>query len=364
LQSGKKPAWARTGAACGMHVKRTAPGMRAKGAYDTLNPVAISSWHGRFQDSIRDPAVLLKTASLPAAAVELARQSLQQFPLRVPRSFTAAMAAGDPADPLLRQVLPVAEEDLHVEGFSTDPLGERHRQPVPGLLAKYPGRVLLVATGVCAIHCRYCFRRHFPYADHNPSRQNWEPALAVIRGDDSISEVILSGGDPLSLPDTRLSQLISLLQAIPHLRRLRLHTRMPVVVPERVTEALLTLLAHTRLQTIVVIHANHAREISDAADIALGRLHRRGLALLNQSVLLKGVNDDASVLEELSERLFQVHVLPYYLHMLDPVAGAAHFRVDDDHARAIMVELRRRLPGYLVPRLVREEPGELSKTPL
>lgn len=341
-----------------------APGMRAKGAYDTLNPMEISSWHERFKDSIRDPAVLLEAASLPAAAVDLARQSLQQFPLRVPRSFIAAMVAGDADDPLLRQVLPVAEEDLEVEGFVTDPLGEARRQRVPGLLAKYPGRVLLVATGACAIHCRYCFRRHFPYADHNPSQQDWEPALAVIRDDDTISEVILSGGDPLSLPDAGLSQLVARLEAIPHLQRLRLHTRMPVVVPERITEALLSLLTGTRLQTVVVIHVNHAREISDVADHALGRLYRKGLALLNQSVLLKGVNDDASVLADLSERLFQVHVLPYYLHMLDPVAGAAHFRVDDNRARAIMQELRRLLPGYLVPRLVREEEGELSKTPL
>ena len=308
--------------------------------------------------------MLLEAAALPAATVDLAQQSLQQFPLRVPRSFTAAMTAGDPADPLLRQVLPVADEDQVVAGFSADPVGEWRRQPVPGLLVKYPGRALLVATAACAIHCRYCFRRHFPYADHNPSREDWRPALDVIRADASIIEVILSGGDPLSLSDAKLSHLIALLEAVPHLRRLRLHTRMPVVVPDRVTPALLALLTRTRLQTVVVIHANHAREISAAAGRALGELHGNSLTLLNQSVLLQGVNDDASVLAELSERLFQVHVLPYYLHMLDPVAGAAHFLVNDDRARTIMAELRRRLPGYLVPRLVREQEGELSKTPL
>ena len=338
--------------------------MRAKGAYDTLNSMDISSWQDQIKDAIRDPSLLLEMIDLPTTTTNLARQSLQQFPLRVPRSFAAAIMAGDSADPLLRQVLPDAAEDLAVEGFSIDPLGEARRQPAPGLLAKYPGRVLLVATGACAIHCRYCFRRHFPYAEHNPSQQDWQAALAVIRGDDSIKEVILSGGDPLSLPDARLSQLVTRLEAIPHLQRLRIHTRMPVVVPERITAALLTLLAGTRLQTVVVIHANHAREIGDAAARALDAIYRRGLALLNQSVLLKGVNDNAPVLAELSERLFRFHVLPYYLHMLDPVAGAAHFRVDDDRARAIMRELRRRLPGYLVPRLVREEEGELSKTPL
>jgi EF-P beta-lysylation protein EpmB len=338
--------------------------MRAKGAYDTLNPMDISSWQDQIKDAIRDPALLLEMIDLPTTATSLARQSLEQFPLRVPRSFAAAITTGDPADPLLRQVLPVAAEDLVVEGFGADPLGEARRQPAPGLLAKYPGRVLLVATGACAIHCRYCFRRHFPYAEYNPSQQDWQAALAVIRGDESISEVILSGGDPLSLPDARLSQLVNRLEAIPHLQRLRLHTRMPVVVPERVTEALLALLTGTRLRTVVVIHANHAREIGDAAAHALDELYRRGLTLLNQSVLLKGVNDDAPVLAELSERLFQVHVLPYYLHMLDPVAGAAHFRVDDQRARAIMQELRRLIPGYLVPRLVREQEGELSKIPL
>lgn len=340
------------------------PGMRAKGAYDTLIPMAISSWQNDLRRTIRDPGALLDAAALMDQAPALARHALRQFPLRVPLAFAAGMKAGDPEDPLLRQVLPVAAEDRAVPGFSADPLGERRQQPVPGLLYKYPGRVLLVATGACAIHCRYCFRRHFPYADSNPAREDWRPALDVIRADDTVSEVILSGGDPLILSDDALARLVALLEAVPHLIRLRIHSRMPVVVPTRITPSLLALLERTRLQAVVVIHANHAREIGEEAGHSFAALRETGLTLLNQSVLLKGVNDDVGVLADLSERLFAAGALPYYLHMLDPVAGAAHFRVDDGRARAIMRELRQRLPGYLVPRLVREEEGELSKTPL
>ena len=344
--------------------RKTAAGMRAKGAYDTLILMTISRWQNDLRETIRDPGVLLETVALTDNAPTLAQRALHQFPLRVPPAFAAAITADDPGDPLLRQVLPVAAEDAAVPGFSADPLGEYRRQPAPGLLYKYPGRILLVVTGACAIHCRYCFRRHFPYADSNPVREDWRAALDVIRSDKTISEVILSGGDPLTLSDDALAHLVDLLQAVPHLQRLRIHSRMPVVVPARVTPALLALPARTRLQTVVVIHANHAREIGEDAGRALAALRGTGLTLLNQSVLLKGVNDDAGVLADLSERLFAAGVLPYYLHMLDPVAGAAHFRVDEARARSIMGELRTRLPGYLVPRLVREEEGELSKTPL
>jgi EF-P beta-lysylation protein EpmB len=340
------------------------PGMRAKGAYDTLILMAISSWQDDLRETIRDPGALLDTVALTDQAPALARRALRQFPLRVPPAFTAEMKAGDPEDPLLRQVLPVAAEDRAVPGFNADPLGEHRRQPAPGLLYKYHGRVLLVATGACAIHCRYCFRRHFPYADSNPAREVWRAALDVIRGDETIREVILSGGDPLTLSDDALARLIDLLETVPHLQRLRIHSRMPVVVPDRITPALLALPARTRLQTVVVIHANHAREIGEDAGHSLAALRGTGLTLLNQSVLLKGVNDDVGALTDLSERLFETGVLPYYLHMLDPVAGAAHFRVDEARAQAIMKELRQRLPGYLVPRLVREEEGELAKTPL
>ncbi len=326
--------------------------------------MTISSWQDEIRRASRDPCTLPELTGIAATDLPVSGAAQAQFPLRVPDSYLKRMRRGDSMDPLLRQILPSAAEDREVPGFGADPLGEAGQQPVPGLLTKYPGRVLLVVTGVCAIHCRYCFRRHFPYQDNHAGRDNWRPALDVIRNDSSVHEVILSGGDPLSLSDDKLVMLLDELAAIDHVRRIRIHSRMPVVVPARVTDAFTSLQARLRPRIIMVIHANHGNEIDKETAAALERLHGSGLALLNQSVLLKGVNDDAAVLAELSERLFEARVLPYYLHILDPVAGAAHFLVDDDTARKIMADLRARLPGYLVPKLVREEEGELSKTPL
>jgi len=232
---------------------------------------------------------------------------------------------------------------------------------VPGVLHKYHGRVLLMATGACAVHCRYCFRRHFPYAEANPVVDRWRQALDYIAGDDSIAEVILSGGDPLSMSDRRLADLTRRLDAIPHLRRLRLHTRLPIVLPERVNDELLDWLGATRLKTAVVVHANHANEIDSSVIAALSRLKASGAELLNQSVLLRGVNDSTEALMALSEKLFEAGVLPYYLHLLDKVQGAAHFEVEETAARCLMAELSRQVPGYLVPRLVREIPGAPGK---
>lgn len=338
--------------------------MRAKGAYDTLKPMAISSWQSELRQVIRDPRTLMESVSLGDNDAALSSAATESFPVRVPHAFLNRIRHEDRDDPLLRQVLPAAAEDEETAGFNEDPLGESRHQPVPGLLAKYPGRVLLVATGVCAIHCRYCFRRHFPYQESNAAKENWQPALTAIREDAGIHEVILSGGDPLSLVDEKLFDLLQSLAAIPHISRVRIHTRMPVVVPNRITQTLVAALSGIRPRVIMVIHANHANEIDAEVAAAMTRLHAAGLPLLNQSVLLRGVNDDPAALAQLSERLFDCHVLPYYLHMLDPVAGAAHFLVDDERARAIMADLRTRLPGYLVPKLVREEEGELSKTPL
>jgi len=338
--------------------------MRAKGAYDTLKPMAISSWQSELKQAIRDPRTLMEAVSLDNNDAALSSGATESFPVRVPHAFLNRIRYEDPDDPLLRQVLPAAAEDEDTTGFNEDPLGESRHQPVPGLLAKYPGRVLLVATGVCAIHCRYCFRRHFPYQESNAGRNDWRPALTAIREDAGIHEVILSGGDPLSLADKKLSTLLESLAAIPHIRRIRIHSRIPMVLPGRITKKLVDTLTGIRPRVVMVIHANHANEIDEDVIAVMKRLHDAGLPLLNQSVLLRGVNDDAAALAELSERLFDCHVLPYYLHMLDPVAGAAHFLVDDERAQSIMADLRSRLPGYLVPKLVREEEGELSKTPL
>jgi EF-P beta-lysylation protein EpmB len=267
----------------------------------------------------------------------------------------------DPHDPLLRQVLPLADECLASEGYGDDPVGDLNAMVVPGLLHKYEGRVLLTATGACAVHCRYCFRRHFPYADANPLADQWRQSLDYIAGDESITEVILSGGDPLSLSDRRLAELVRRLDAIEHLRRLRLHTRLPIVLPERVNDEMLDWLGATRLKTAIVVHANHANEIDASVVAALKRLKASGTALLNQSVLLRGVNDSAEALMDLSEKLFDAGVLPYYLHLLDKVQGAAHFAVRESDAQQLMAEIGRQLPGYLLPRLVREIPGAPGK---
>jgi L-lysine 2,3-aminomutase len=284
------------------------------------------------------------------------------FPLLVPRGFVARMRKRDPRDPLLLQVLPRALEAEAVPGFTTDPVREQGLAD-GGVIEKYPGRALLIASGACPIHCRYCFRRAFPYAEQLAARGGWDAAVDALRTRPDLREVILSGGDPLSLSNRRLGQLVARIETT-SIRTLRIHTRFPIVVPERIDDGLLDLLGSTRLDTVVVVHCNHAHELDDGVARALRSLRPRVAALLNQSVLLRGVNDSVEALERLSERLFESQVLPYYLHLLDAVAGAAHFDVAADAGRELVARLRERLPGYLVPRLVRETPGQLSKTPI
>jgi len=261
-------------------------------------------------------------------------------------------------------VLPLLAERAQLPGYVSDPLEESDASAAPGIIHKYHGRVLLVTTGACAVHCRYCFRRHFPYQDHQQSPAQWREGLDYIRKDESISEVILSGGDPLVLGNQRLDSLLELLAAIPHLRRLRIHTRLPVVLPQRIDAQLLQLLARNRLQCCVVIHSNHPAELDGSVAAALSDLREVGVTLLNQSVLLRSINDHSDTLCLLSEKLYQHGVLPYYLHLLDPVAGGAHFDVTEFTARQIYRQLLDRLPGYLVPKLVRETPESSSKTPV
>lgn len=322
----------------------------------------VPRWQRLLADAVTDPAELLALLGLPADLLPGGNAASGLFSLRVPRGFVARMRPGDPADPLLRQVLPVGEELAVVPGFGADPLAEASATPTPGLLHKYRGRALLIATGACAIHCRYCFRRGFPYDEHLPG--DWSTALEHLAGDPSITEVLISGGDPLVLSDRRLGDLVRRLDEIPHLERLRFHSRTPVVLPERIDDDLLAWLGATRLQTVLVIHANHPRELGDELAEALIRVRLAGTTVLNQTVLLRGINDDEDTLVELSERLFEVGALPYYLHLLDPVAGAAHFDVPEAEARRLVKGLLTRLPGYLAPRLVREVPGETSKVPI
>jgi L-lysine 2,3-aminomutase len=303
---------------------------------------------------------LLEFLSLP---VELGSKFAErQFNTRVPRGFVARMQKGNANDPLLLQVLATNEELAQVANYVNDPLVENLVNPLQGLIHKYKGRVLLTLTGICAVNCRYCFRRHFPYQSNNPGRNGWQQVLDYIRQDQSITEVILSGGDPFLASDKVLSEFFRQLETIPHLRTLRFHTRIPVVLPERIDERFLSLLATVKLRRVVVLHCNHAQELDETVNQACQALARAGCFLLNQSVLLKGINDDASILATLSECLFDYGILPYYLHVLDKVAGAAHFDLPEESAKAIHKQLQGLLPGYLVPRLVREEAGKAQKT--
>ena len=321
-------------------------------------------WQRELARAISDPAELLRELDLDPALLPAAQTAAVRFSLRVPRGFVARMHKGDPNDPLLRQILPLHAELEEVSGFDADPVGDWVAHAAPGVLHKYHGRALLLVTGACAVHCRYCFRREFPYAEARASANPWQPTLAYLRNDSSLREVILSGGDPLSLSDQRLNALLVELDRIPHLQRLRIHSRQPIVLPERVDDGLLAVLARTRLQRVLVVHVNHPQEIDQNVCMALRQLTETKVTLLNQTVLLRGVNDSASLLASLSETLFSAGVLPYYLHLLDRVRGAAHFEVKESEASAIMETLRQRLPGYLVPQLVRELPGHLAKTPV
>lgn len=321
-------------------------------------------WKRLWREAVRDPRELLALVGLPELAARLSDAAAAQFPLRVPRGFVARMRPGDPTDPLLRQVLPLDDEEHIAPGFTLDAVGDAAARAGTGVIRKYRGRALLVTTGSCAVHCRYCFRRHFPYAEETAAAGGWREAVDLIAADPAIEEVILSGGDPLSLATSKLSELTDALATVPHLRRLRIHTRLPVVLPERVDAGLLAWLRALPWPVACVLHANHANEFDAHVDAALARLRSTGAALLNQAVLLRGVNDSVEALAALSMRGWEAGVLPYYLHQLDRVAGASHFEVDDDRARALHRHLSARLSGYLVPRLVREIPGDTGKRPL
>jgi EF-P beta-lysylation protein EpmB len=321
-------------------------------------------WQQLWREAVRDPRELLSLLGLEHLAGQVSAAAAVQFPLRVPRGFIERMRHGDPHDPLLRQVLPLDDEDRIVPGFGLDAVGDTAARAASGVIRKYRGRALLVATGSCAIHCRYCFRRHFPYAEETAAAGGWSDAIALIATDASIDEVILSGGDPLSLATSKLVELTDALSTVPHLKRLRIHTRLPTVLPERVDAALLGWLRALPWPVTVVVHVNHANEFDARVDAALASMRDAGAILLNQAVLLRGVNDTVDALADLSERGFAAGVLPYYLHQLDRVAGAAHFEVDDARARGLHSALAARLSGYLVPRLVREVPGDPGKRAL
>lgn len=322
----------------------------------------MKNWQQLLSNAVTEPQELLELLELDQSLLPAARAAAKLFPLKVPRGFIARMKKGDSNDPLLRQILPLAAEETLVTGYTADPLEEAKFNPLPGLLHKYHGRVLLTYTGACAINCRFCFRRHFAYDDNNPGNQGWDNVVAYINNDSTITEVILSGGDPFIANDGSLQQFLGKLANIAHLQRVRFHTRLPIVLPERITPELIRAITTTRLQVIVVVHCNHPQEIDASVATAIQLLRAAGVALLNQTVLLKNINDNADTLIALCELLFKMGIQPYYLHLLDKVQGTAHFDYDKEIARDIYNEMKRRLSGYLVPKLVCEQPDEPAKT--
>jgi len=319
-----------------------------------------ADWQQLLQQSIRNPQQLIQQLELPPDFIN--KVLLQaQFPLHVPQPYFNKISKGNPNDPLLRQVLTLKQELIQTEQFNHDPVGDNAAQKIQGVLHKYQGRVLLLATAACAIHCRYCFRQHFEYKGNtlaNPA------VIEYLKSDASIHEIILSGGDPLMLSDERLAAFIQQIENIEHIQRLRIHSRLPIVLPQRITENLLNLLTTTRLQVVLIVHANHPNEIDQQVGQGLQKLVKNGISVLNQTVLLKEVNDDVQVLAQLSEILFKYQVLPYYLHLLDKVQGAAHFDVSEQDAIQFINTLRNQLSGYLVPKLVREIAGKAYKQPI
>ncbi|SEL19736.1 L-lysine 2,3-aminomutase [Colwellia chukchiensis] len=322
-----------------------------------------TSWQKELANVITDPKILLELLDISPTAYQQHFAARKLFPVRVPRPLLARMQKGDINDPILKQVMPLDAEFSMTDGYSEDPL-EEHDTVAPGLLHKYKHRVLMMVKTGCAINCRYCFRRHFPYADNSPNKARWQQALTYILAHPEINEVIFSGGDPLMANDDHLQWLIAEIEKIPHIKRLRIHTRLPIVIPQRITPALVHSLTNTKLKVAIVFHVNHANEIDENVSQAIEPLRAARIALFNQSVMLKGVNDNANTLAELSERLFDIGIQPYYLHLFDKVQGVAHFDTPETVAKQITLELMAILPGFLMPKLVREIAGEASKTPI
>lgn len=329
---------------------------------DQLGVSQDNSWQHQLSHCIKSLKVLCEFLELDSDKLNYSAQASDQFALQVPLAYAKRIRKGDYNDPLLLQVLPTAQEMEHTPGFVSDPLEEAAAKKLPGLIHKYQHRVLLTLSGACAINCRYCFRRHFPYAENSIASKQWQDILNYLKSNQSIEEVIFSGGDPLATSDKRLANFINDLNSIPHLQRLRIHTRLPVVIPDRITDELCTALATSRMQTLVVIHANHPNEFDQHVSQALAKLRASQTTVLNQAVLLKGINDDVDTQKSLHTQSFQAGALPYYLFVLDPVQGAAHFDIADSQAQQLMRDLQAKLPGYLVPKLAREIPGKPSKT--
>ena len=333
----------------------------------SINPISQpinlhSDWKAELSNCVSSIDELLNQLGLKPEDLNATEQAASKFPIKVPQPFVQLMEYGNPNDPLLKQVLPITSELQVDSNFSTDPVGESSFNPVPGIVHKYRNRVLMIISPNCAINCRYCFRRHFPYDDNRQSKQQWLKALDYLKTKPEINEVIYSGGDPLAANDNFLRWLTGEIESFNHIKRLRIHTRLPVVIPSRIDDQLLNWLSNTRLKPTFVLHINHANEIDTPLSQGVNRLKQAGIMVLNQSVLLKGINDTSDQLINLSEKLFDAGIMPYYLHMLDPVQGASHFDVPEDRAVEIFSQIQAKLPGFLVPKLVQERAGETSKS--
>ena len=331
---------------------------------DISQTQAQDSWNQILARAVKDVKTLLNQLDIPVSNLTQRQQACIDFPLLVPQPFIDKMEKGNANDPLLLQVLPQSAELESVEGFIKDPLAEKHSNLQKGLIHKYHGRILVLLSTGCAVNCRYCFRRHFAYQENRVGKNDWQAILGYVAADTSIEELILSGGDPLMLNDQQLEKFIKQAETIPHLERLRIHTRLPVVIPQRITDEFIKSLHSSRFDCAIVLHINHYHEIDSVLAEALSKLHSAGITLLNQTVLLRGINDTVKDQVALSKTLFKTSVLPYYLHLLDKVTGAHHFEVTEREAKKLHDQLLLKLSGYLVPKLVREEPGKGSKTPL
>ncbi len=330
-----------------------------------IPPSKQKPWQDALKNLITKPEVLFQRLNLDLSYLTAAKNAATLFPLKVSEHYLQQIRPGDFNDPLLKQILPIDLEFETAEGFTSDPLNEQQFNPMTGILHKYQSRILITVTKACAIHCRYCFRREFNYGANMPAKKSWESVIAYIKQHPEINEVIYSGGDPLSASDRHLQQLTQMLAKLAQIKRIRIHSRMPLLIPERITDDCVNWLSeHDTIQPIVVTHCNHPNELSSEVKQALERLREAKVTLLNQAVLLKGVNDDINTLIDLSEKLFSFGVLPYYIHLLDRVRGTRHFEVNENDALRIFAGLRAHLPGFLVPKLVRENAGETSKTPV
>ena len=327
-------------------------------------PTAIPDWQQELSRSLRTPEALAGALHLPLEQVVTMIGAHNDFPIRVTDSYLQRIEPGNPQDPLLLQILPQTAELQEQPGFSHDPVGDQPAIQGRGVLQKYHGRALLVTTAACGIHCRYCFRRHYDYSHQGLNAAVEANDLSWIQQNPTIREIILSGGDPLMLSNRRLLHLLTLLESIPHLQTVRIHTRMPIATPNRLDQPLLDALLQSRLKVVMVIHANHPRELDESVAAALAPLVNSPVMLLNQSVLLRKINDQPISLEALSLRLFECGVLPYYLFLLDRVQGSHHFEVSERRAIELIDAIGTSLPGYLIPRLVREIEGEPRKSPV